>query len=102
MSSAVPAKLSHRYVVWANGRTVEGDALTILKDIQNHARDDSDVRRRTSEEYADVLISDAAYFFPDREVPYFLRDREYGSKYEQALEYLAAMPSSGVRILKMS
>jgi hypothetical protein len=88
-----------KYSVWAGGRTIRGSAKSILEDIQRHARPDSEVARRTVDDYADTLIKDAAYFFPDGHIPWFLTSREYSSKYEQALEYLAAMPSSGLRIL---
>jgi hypothetical protein len=88
-----------QYTVWSNGRTVRGTAREILQDIQRHARSDSEVGRRTVDEYAEVLISDAAYFFPDRQVPWSLRDRDFDTKFDQALQYLDAMPASGLRIL---
>ena len=95
--SAAPEAV--QYTVSAAGRTVRGSAREILEDIQKHARKDSAVRSRTTDDYASTLISDAAYFFPDGQVPWFLRNQSYESKYEQALEYLSAMPASGVRIL---
>jgi len=45
------------------------------------------------------LIKDAPYFFPDGQVPWLLGDRQYTDTFEQALEYLAVMPASGLRIV---
>lgn len=102
MSSSSICVSESRYVIWTNGRTVRGSARAVLQDIQRHAREDSGVRRRTVEDYASTLVNDSPYFFPMGEVPWFLRNRQYDSIFEQALEYLAAMPSSGVRIISQN
>jgi len=88
-----------QYTVWIAGRTVRGTPKSILENIQRHARDDSEVRNRTVEDYAQTLIKDAPYFFPDGQIPWLLEDRQYTDMFEQALEYLSVMPASGLRIV---
>jgi hypothetical protein len=87
------------YTVWIGGKTRRGSAEQILLRIRDNARSDSKLRDLDIQEYAATLISDAPYFFPDGKVPEFLEARHFASQYDQALEYLAAMPASGVRIL---
>jgi hypothetical protein len=89
------------YTVWSAGSTFKGSALEILKAIQADAGEESAIKRMSVKQYAAALIQDAAYFVP-KEALKFLENQEYDSEYDQALQYLAAMLSSGVRILSKS
>ena len=53
----------------------------------------------TVDAYADALISDAEYFISDK-VMEKIKTLNFPTKYERALAYLSAMPSSGVKILQ--
>ena len=85
-----------KYTVWLNGTIKRGTAREILEAIQNSAQEDSEIRKMSIDDYAESLIRDAAYFFPGGAVPEFLQSQAYPSKFEQAVEYLSVMPSSGV------
>lgn len=87
------------YTVWLNGQTRTGTAREVIEPIKHDARDDSAVKKMSVDEYVDSLIGDASLFFPGGIVPDYLMAQKYPDRYAQALEYLAAMPSSGVRIL---
>lgn len=87
------------YTVWDGQKTRRGMAHQILDGIKNDAGRDSAIRRMGLDEYATVLVEDASYFIPTGELR-FLEGQPYESKFDQALQYLAAMPSSGVRILQ--
>jgi hypothetical protein len=91
-----PAPVS--YTVWSGGRTHQGSAQDILKAIQEDATEDSSIKSMSLDEYAHALIEDAAFFVP-KDALKFLNAQDYASEYDQALDYLGAMPSSGVRIL---
>ncbi len=88
-----------RYTVWANGKTRTGTAGNILTFVRNAAREDSLIHRLSVEDYADALIENATYHFPDGMVPELLTSRHFPSRFDEALEYLSLMPASGVRIL---
>jgi len=85
--------------VWSNGRTRNGTAEEVLRAVQEDAQPDSALKGLSLGEYARLLVENATYFFPDGVVPEFLAAHEYATPFDRALEYLAAMPSSGVRIL---
>jgi hypothetical protein len=89
------------YTVWSSGSTFEGSAKDILKAIQEDAKEDSAIKRMSVKQYAQALVQDAEFFVP-KEALKFLEEQEYESEYDQALQYLAAMLSSGVRILGKS
>lgn len=89
------------YTVWSSGSTFEGSAKDILKAIQADAKEDSAIKCMSVKQYAQALIQDAEFFIP-KEALKFLENQEFESEYDQALQYLAAMLSSGVRILGKS
>jgi hypothetical protein len=97
--SDLKTAITPRYTIWKGGVTFTATAQQALRKIQREARNDSKVRKLTVQKYAKSLIADAAYFFPDGIVPHFLLHQDYPSDYDRALEYLAVMPSSGMRIL---
>lgn len=97
--SSTKSATAPRYTTWAAGRTLRGTAKQILTQIQKNAKSDSMVGRISLDEYVNTLIEDGGLFFPDRTVPEFLANQEFPTSFDRALEYLAAMPSSGFRIL---
>src|SRR5215212_6346576 len=88
----------HEYTVWTGNKTRKGSARQILAAIQADANEDSAIKKLKLEEYSRVLIDDAAYFVPAGALK-FLSKQSYPSEFDKALQYLAAMPSSGLRIL---
>ena len=52
----------------------------------------------STKKYAAALVEDAPYFLPKKLLAYF-KIQEHLTEFDRALEYLAAMPTSGVRIL---
>jgi hypothetical protein len=88
-----------RYTVWVNGRTLSDSADGVLEQIRRNAQADSALRDLTLDQYVATLIDNAPYFFPGGSVPELLASQQYPSRFDQALEFLAAMPSSGVHIL---
>lgn len=93
------AKAATRYTVWSNGKTRTGTARDILEFIHESAREDSVIHTLSVEQYADALIENASYHFPDGVVPELLTSRHFPSRFDEAVEYLSLMPASGVRIL---
>jgi|SRR5882672_8029277 len=87
-----------KYTVIASGQTLRGSAREILAAIKANADADSTIKKLKLEDYAHILIHDAPYFLPEAALE-FLGKRSYPSEFDQALEYLAVMPSSGVHIL---
>ena len=89
---------ANSYTVWSDGEILKGSAEDILGKIQAEAREDSRIKRMSVDGYANALIGSADTFIP-KEIFDFLKSQDYDSKFDRALEYLAAMPSSGLRIL---
>jgi hypothetical protein len=89
---------TREYTVIDSGRTRHGSAREILGQIKANANADSTLKKLSLDEYARVLIGDAPYFLPKAALE-FLGKQSYPSEFDKALEYLAAMPSSGVHIL---
>jgi hypothetical protein len=89
------------YTVWNSGHTQRGSAREILATIKANARADSTIKKLKLEDYARSLIRNAPYFVPAAALD-FLRKQSYDSEFDQALQYLAAMPSSDLRILKVA
>ena len=93
------------YTIWLAGGagggngTRTGSAYQLLDAIREDAATRSEeVRKLTTEGYASVIVSDAAFFLP-KDLLSFLRTQSYESAFDRALRYLAEMPNSGVRIL---
>src|SRR5437763_1871577 len=87
------------YTVWYNGRVRMADAKEILAGIQKAARASKELRAMSVTTYAKALIDDAPFFLPKALLAHF-EPRTFVSPFDQALEYLAAMPTSGIRILR--
>jgi hypothetical protein len=88
-----------KYTVFDHGRTVQGDARTVLERIRGEAsRNNAEIQKMDLDQYADALIEDAPYFLEDALLR-ALQTQPFDSKYDQALNYLAQMPTSGIRIL---
>jgi hypothetical protein len=94
-----PSEAPTRYTGWLNGRRIRGTAEDVLARIQRQAKPDSSLRKLAVEEYATSLIDNAAYFFPNGRVPHILASHDFPTSFDKALEYLDAMPSSGIQIL---
>src|SRR5258705_530359 len=92
---------SPEYTVWYSGNTQRGSAREILATIKANARADSTIKKLKLEAYARSLIRNAPFFVPAAALE-FLGKQSYDSEFDQALQYLAAMPSSDVRILKVA
>src|SRR5438067_850695 len=86
------------YTVIDSGNTRHGSAREILEQIKANANADSTLKKLSLDKYARVLVQDAPYFLPKAALE-FLGKQTYPSEFDQALEYLAAMPFSGVHIL---
>ena len=87
------------YAVFDEGQTVHGDAEAILERIRAEAAQNNDeVKSMTTADYADALIEDAPYMLPNDLLGAFEKE-DFPSKYDRALAYLSAYPTSGVRIL---
>ena len=87
------------YVIWFGGGTREGTARELLDGIRREGAVRSEtIRNLTADQYASVIVSDAAFFLP-RDLLAFLRTQTYETEFDRALRYLAEMRDSGVRIL---
>jgi hypothetical protein len=87
------------YTVFDSGTTHTGSAEKILEDIRrNGAQKNEEMEKMTVEDYAEALIADADYFIPKKVMDAF-KPFDFPTKYDRALAYLAATPTSGVRIL---
>jgi hypothetical protein len=87
------------YTVFDNGKTRHGSGRDVLESIRMEAaRRNDEVGGMTVDQYADALIEDAPYFL-DEALLQALGAQRFDSKFDQALTYLAQMPTSGVRIL---
>jgi hypothetical protein len=87
-----------RYTVWHNNQAQTAPACDVLRDIKSDTQDNRELQAMSVKQYAKALVEDAGYFLPEKLLRYFEK-QAYESDYERALEYLAAMPTSGVRIL---
>ncbi len=87
-----------RYSVWYTGQVKKAPAREILAAIQKSGQASGELRSMSATQYARALVDDAAYFLPRKLLAYF-QQQEYPTEFDRALEYLAAMPTSGVRIL---
>ena len=86
------------YTVFYTGDVRTAAAREILGRIQKSSQASGELRSMNTKKYADALVDDAPYFLPKTLLTYF-HQQHFGSQYDRALEYLAAMPTSGVRIL---
>ncbi|HZK81519.1 MAG TPA: hypothetical protein VFC46_10640 [Humisphaera sp.] len=87
------------YAVFDEGNTLHGDAEEILERIRAEAAENNDeVKSMTTADYADALIEDAPYMLPGELFDAFNRE-DFPSRYDRALAYLSAYPTSGIRIL---
>ena len=87
------------YTVWDSGTTRTGNAEDILGQIrQNAARENTEVKDMTVDEYASALVADAQYYIPKKVVD-SLESQDFPTLFDKALAYLCATPSSRVRIL---
>jgi hypothetical protein len=87
------------YTIFDNGHTRNGDARALLSQIHSEAsRENPEIARMDVEQYADALIEDAPYFLDDA-LYKALQGQRFESKFDQALSYMALIPTSGVRIL---
>lgn len=86
------------YTIWLPDGIRRGSAFALLDRIRQESREESEVRKLDTEQYATRIIASAAYFLPG-DLLEFLRGQEYDSDFDRALRYLAEMPDSGVRIL---
>src|SRR5438270_842421 len=82
-------------VVWYTGQVKKAPAREILAGIQKSAQASGELRSMSAKQYARGLVEDAAYFVPRVLLAYF-QQQEYPTEFDRALEYLAAMPTSGV------
>ncbi len=88
-----------KYTVLVGKRIRGGTAKTILEMIRRDAAKNApEIADMTVDGYANALIEDANYFV-DADVLKQLKGGIYPSKFDKALVYLAAMPSSQVTIL---
>jgi hypothetical protein len=88
------------YTVLIDGATRSGTARELLESIRSAAASEK-LQALDTEEYAELLIKDAEYFVPEAALK-FLEKQGFDSDCDRALQYLAVMPSSGVRILVTS
>lgn len=87
------------YDVWDSGLTRHGSARDILENIRvAAAKENAELAEMDVDRYAKALIEDARYFI-ERGLFEALQRYPYRSDHDRALNYLAAMPSSRVRIL---
>jgi hypothetical protein len=90
------------YTVFDHGRVRRGGARQVLEEIrQQAAQGNEEIDRMSVDQYADALIEDAPYFLDDELLKVMLQ-QDYPTKFDQALQYLAQTPTSGVRILATS
>ena len=89
------------YTVFDQGQTRSGTAEQLLAAIHKEAASHNDeIARMSVEQYAQTLIEDAPYFL-DEALLKAMQNQRFDSKFDQALNYLAQMPTSGIRILTM-
>jgi hypothetical protein len=93
-----PAPAEAAYTVWHTGEVRTAPAREILRAIQRSSQASGELRAMSVQRYAKALVEDAPYFLPKELLDYFQR-QQYSTEFGRALEYLAAMPTSGVRIL---
>ena len=87
------------YTIFDHGQTRRGDARALLEEIRVQAqKNNEEIARMDVDQYAEALIEDAPYFLEDGLFA-VLKDQTFESKFDQALTYLAQMPSSGIRIM---
>ena len=90
------------YTVFDHGQVRQGDARSILETIREQAASDNDeIAAMDVDSYAAALLEDAPYFLED-DLLTALKSQQFDSKFDEALTYLAQMPTSGVRILTAS
>jgi len=93
------APASPTYTIFVDGRTQRGTARELLERIRaDAARRSEEIAKMDADQYAAVLVKDAAYFLPEDFLS-LLSAQTYESQYDRALRYLAEMDASGVRIL---
>jgi hypothetical protein len=85
------------YTVSVGGQTAQGSAMQILDRIRKDAQN-PDIRKLNTSDYAKALVTDASFFLSKGDLA-VLEQKHYPTAFDRALEYLAAMPSSSVRIL---
>jgi hypothetical protein len=88
---------TYNYRVWDAGKIHQGSSTNILDTIRQGA-ENGEIKNMTVDQYAAALVNDAPYFL-DQSLLDALQQVDYPTEYDRALNYLAAMPSSGVRIL---
>ena len=93
-----PASREVAYTVWHTGEVRTASAEEILRTIQRSSQASGELRAMSAKRYAKALVEDAPYFLPKKLLDYFQR-QQYSTPFDRALEYLAGMPTSGVRIL---
>ena len=87
------------YTVFDQGKTINGDARTLLEQIRvENSRDNAEIRGMDVDAYAQALIEDAEYFLP-YDLLAAMKDYKFDTDYDRALAYLSQMPTSGVKIL---
>ena len=86
------------YTVWDEGTARNGSAEKILDEIRSAARENEEMQNMTVDQYADALIDDAEYFLPEKILDAF-KGRDFPTKFDRALAYLCASPTSRVRLL---
>lgn len=87
------------YTVFDAGRTIRGDACTVLKKIRvENAKENQEIAKMDVRQYAQALIEDAAYFLPNALLD-ALKKEKFETDYDRALTYLSQMPTSGIGIL---
>lgn len=90
-----------QFRVWDDGKLRTGSAKKILDEIRAAgAKRNDEFRKISTETYANDLIEDAPYFI-NKSLMKALAKEPYPTKYDRALNYLASMPTSRLRILSM-
>lgn len=86
-----------KYTVSDDSTIRVGTARDILQEIINKGGNE-EISRMSIDQYADALLDNAEYYLSE-DVIKILKGIRFGTKYDQALKYLSAMPASGARIL---
>ena len=95
---SAPAK-TYQYAVFDDGRVVHGSARKILQEINDSAlKRINDGRKRTTEQFARILIENADFHIPAGILDY-VPQMDFPTLYDRALFCLSEMGSSDVRIL---
>ncbi len=90
------------YTVFSDGCTIQGNARSILEQVlSENAKHNDELAKMTVQAYAQALIDDAPYFLP-ADLYAALEQESFPSEFDRALAYLDQMPTSGVRILKVT